>query len=52
MRQSPYSAGNAAVTIRSTMLTKIGKGTPRYKFKIVRVKISSITPAKTSVVKI
>ena len=50
MRQSPYSAGNATVTICSTMLTKVGKGTPRYKIKIVRVKISSIAPAKTSVV--
>ena len=47
MRQSPYSAGNTAVTICSTMLTKVGKGTPRYKIKIVRVKISSTAPAKT-----
>ena len=50
MRQSPYSAGNATVTMCSTMVTKVGKGTPCYKIKIVRVKISSIAPAKALVV--
>ena len=49
MRKAPYSAEKAAVTICSTMLTKVGKGTLGNKIKIVRVKISSIAPAKTSV---
>ena len=49
MRQSPNSAGNAAVVIFSKMITKVGKGTPRYKIKIVRVKISFIALARTSV---
>ena len=37
------------MTICSTMVTKVGKGTPRYKIEIVRVKISTIAPADTSV---
>ena len=49
MRQSPNNAGNAAVIICSAMVTKVGKGFPRYRIKIVRVKITSIAPAKTSV---
>ena len=49
MRQSPNSAGNAAVAICSTIITRVGKGTPRKKIKIARVKISFIAPADTSV---
>ena len=38
------------VVMCNTMVTKVGKGTPRYKIKIARVKISSIYLAGTSVV--
>ena len=37
------------MTICSTMVTKVEKGTPRNKIKIVRVKISTIAPDDTSV---
>ena len=48
MRQSTYSAGNATADICITIVTKVGKGTPRNKFENVRVKTSTIAPAQTS----
>ena len=54
MRQLLYSAGNATVAICSTMVTTVGKGTPRYKIKIVCVEIIAIAPSialSTNIVK-
>ena len=48
MRQSQYGAGNAAAAICITIVTKVGKGTPRNKIENIRVNISTIAPAQKS----